>query len=64
MSPTPQAAQAVPLSVVPHSEQNFPDAEAPHLGHVVRALSAAEVMNKPIRMLENPEMPGDRMLES
>jgi hypothetical protein len=46
MSPAPQAAQLDVLSVVPHSEQNFPEADAPHFGHFVVVFSAAAVMRQ------------------
>jgi hypothetical protein len=45
ISSAPQAAQELP-SVVPHSEQNFPFAGAPHFGHAGLPISAGEVIRQ------------------
>jgi hypothetical protein len=46
MSPVLHDAQLAPASVAPHSEQNFPEALAPHLGHLFVEFSTAAVMRQ------------------
>jgi hypothetical protein len=46
MSPAPHDAHDATPNVVPHSEQNFPVAAAPHAGQVDFSFSATAVMGQ------------------